>query len=81
MAAYLTFTIIGRRSRSRAGTDEVQVTVRAIAKPDEETATWLLREAYPSAVLVAVAANAAHGYRPITAASLATTPVRRAARR
>jgi hypothetical protein len=77
MAAYLTWTIIGRISRTRHGSDEVQILVRSIQRPDEQTAEWLLREKYPSAVVTNVVANAAHEYEPITAASLATTPVRR----
>ena len=81
MSAYLTFTILGRRSRSREGSDEVSITIRAISRPDEETATWLLRERYPSAEVTDVVTNAGQRYRyPITAASLATVPVRRQAR-
>lgn len=81
MAAYLTFTIIGSRSKKRDGTKEVQITVRAISMPDLPTATWLLREKYPSANVISIAVNAAHDYNPITAAGLATTPVRRHKRR
>ena len=77
MSAYLTFTIIGRRDRSREGTDEVKLEIRALAMPDLDTATWLLQEVYPSAVATNVAVNAAHKYQPITAKSLARTPLRR----
>lgn len=77
MAAYLTFTIIGERSQSRHGTKEVQIKVRALARPDEETATWLLQEKYPSAKVTHIVVDAAHSYREVTAASLATKPLRR----
>lgn len=78
MAAYITYTILGERPHSREGTREVSVTIRALAKPDNAAAEWLLQERYPSARLTGVVVNAAHRYpRAITSAHLARVPMRR----
>lgn len=77
MSAYLTYEIHGK---ARSG--HVTIQVRALTKPDQEAAEWLIREKYPSARDVIVTIPAAHHYpkikvKPIKASTLTTTPARR----
>jgi hypothetical protein len=80
MSAYLTYEISGVNSRKQP----VSVRVRALTKPSQETAEWILREKYPSAQDVEITIPAAHKYpkehiNPIKVSTLATTPARRTA--
>jgi hypothetical protein len=80
MSAYLNYEISGVNSRKQ----KVSVRVRALTKPSQETAEWLLKEKYPSATEVKITIPAAHKYpkeevSPIKVSTLATTPARRTA--
>lgn len=78
MSAYQNYVIVGRLPRKRKGTDMVQVPIRALVRPDEAAAEWLLHERYPSATFVETVTPARVRYpREITVRHLLRTPLRR----